>query len=379
MDYRSSIPSAPPLCLGFYSLFLAAVSLAAHQNPKPALTLSPEQKTLRAEQADQWNNEGLRFFAEGRFAEAAEAFEKVYELFPNVPDVGYNLGLAYQQAGKYELSLEPLQRSLTHRPGDPAAFRALGVSLLYLSRFREGADQLEKSLQVDPKNVDTLYHLALAYYGLKEFDRAEECLRWMFDRNPDSALLHLRTANAHRINRRYQEALAELLKALALDPNLPSLYLELGLTYIGLKNGTAAQAALEEEVRRHPGSAEALLTLGELFLVVNHDYVRALERIRRSQELGIAPVRAEYDLGDAYFRLSQFDEAEGHLEQAVKLDPKHRRAHYLLAKVYQRRRKDDRAQAEFAVAESLAKQEHADLENSFRTMVEAGEGSNQPK
>ena len=269
MDYRSSIRSALPLCLGFYSLFLAAVSLAAHQTPKPALTLSPEQKTLRAEQADQWNNEGLRFFAEGRFAEAAEAFEKVYELFPNVPDVGYNLGLAYQQAGKYELSIEPLQRSLTHRPGDPAAFRALGVSLLYLNRLRQGADQLEKSLQADPKNVDTLYHLALAYYGLKEFDRAEECLRWMFDRNPDSALLHLRTANAHRINRRYQEALAELLKALALDPNLPSLYLELGLTYIGLKNGALAQVALEEEVRRHPGSAEALLTLGELFLVVN--------------------------------------------------------------------------------------------------------------
>src|SRR2546425_3484153 len=379
MDYRTSIRWGNPLRPGMCCLILGAMSLSSMQTPKLESWPSPEQKKLKAEQADRWNNQGLHLFAEGRFAEAAEVFQKVYELFPDVPDVGYNLGLSYQQAGKYELSLEPLQRSLTHRPGDPAAFRALGVSLLYLSRFREGADQLEKSLQVDPKNVDTLYHLALAYYGLKEFDRAEECLRWMFDRNPDSALLHLRTANAHRINRRYQEALAELLKALALDPNLPSLYLELGLTYIGLKNGTAAQAALEEEVRRHPGSAEALLTLGELFLVVNHDYARALERIRRSQELGIAPVRAEYDLGDAYFRLSQFDEAEGHLEQAVKLDPKHRRAHYLLAKVYQRRRKDDRGQAEFAVAESLAKPEHADLENSFRTMVEAGEGSNQPK
>ncbi len=373
MDYRTPIRWGNPLRLGMCSLILAAVSLVAQQTQKADIPLSPDEKKLRAEQADQWSNEGLRLFAEGRFAEAADAFQKVYELFPNAPDVGYNLGLAYQQAGEFEPSLEPLQRSLSRRPGDPAVLRALGVSLLYMNRLREGADQLEKSLQADPKNVDTLYHLALAYYGLKEFDRAEECLRWMFERNPDSALLHLRTANAHRINRRYQEALAELQKALPLDPNLPSLYLELGLTYIGLKNGAAALAALEEEVRRHPGSAEAHLTLGELFLVVNHDYARALELIRRAQELGIAPVRAEYDLGDAYLRLNQFDEAEGHLEQVVKLDPKHRRAHYLLAKVCQRRGKDGRAQAEFALAESLAQLEHADLENSFRTMVEAGE------
>src|SRR2546425_7595530 len=105
----------------------------------------------------------------------------------------------------------------------------------------------------------------------------------MFERNPDSALLHLRTANAHRINRRYQEALAELKKAEALDPSVPSLYLELGLTYIGLKDAADAQAAIEEEIRRHPGSAEAHLTLGELLLLVRHNYPRALESIRRAQ------------------------------------------------------------------------------------------------
>ena len=349
------------------------------QTPKLESWPSPEQKKLKAEQADRWNNQGLHLFAEGRFAEAAEVFQKVYELFPDVPDVGYNLGLAYQQAGKYELSLEPLQRSLKHRPGDPAVLRALGVSLLHLNRLREGADQLEKSIQADPKNVDTLYNLALAYYGLKEFDRAEVCLHWMFERNPDSALLHLRTANAHRISRRYKEALAELQKALALDPNLPSLYLELGLTYIGLKNGVAARGALEEEVRRHPGSAEAQLTLGELFLLVDHDYAHAVEFIRRARELGIAPVRAEYDLGDAHLRLNQLDQAEAHLRRAIVLDPNHRRGHYLLGQVLQRQGKSSEARDQFALAEFLQKREQTELVTSFRTLVEDKEGPNQPK
>ena len=379
MDYRTSIRWGNPLRPGMCCLILGAMSLSSMQTPKLESWPSPEQKKLKAEQADRWNNQGLHLFAEGRFAEAAEVFQKVYELFPDVPDVGYNLGLAYQQAGKYELSLEPLQRSLKHRPGDPAVLRALGVSLLHLNRLREGADQLEKSIQADPKNVDTLYNLALAYYGLKEFDRAEVCLRWMFERNPDSALLHLRTANAHRISRRYKEALAELQKALALDPNLPSLYLELGLTYIGLKNGVAARGALEEEVRRHPGSAEAQLTLGELFLLVDHDYAHAVEFIRRARELGIAPVRAEYDLGDAHLRLNQLDQAEAHLRRAIVLDPNHRRGHYLLGQVLQRQGKSSEARDQFALAEFLQKREQTELVTSFRTLVEDKEGPNQPK
>ena len=289
--------------------------------------------------------------------------------------MGYNLGLAYQRAGRYEESLGPLRKSSSLKPSDHGVQRALGVSLLNVNRLREGADLLERSLAGDPTNVDTLYYLALAYYDLKDFDRAEERLRWMFERNPDSALLHLRTGNTHRINRRYQEALAELQKARALDPNLPSLYLELGLTYIGLKDAAAAQTAIEEEVRRHPGSAEAHLTLGELFLVVKHDYARALEMIQRAQELGIEPVRAEFDLGDSYFRLNQLDDAERHLQQAVKLDPKHRRAHFLLAKVYQRQRKEDQARREFELAASLAQREQAELVSSFRTLAEGEESS----
>ena len=362
------------LLLGLHCLTIAATLLGTPQGG-PKKSAGPEQRGVQAREADRWNQEGLRLFSEGRFVEAASAFQKVYELFPGVPDVGYNLGLAYQRAGRYEESLGPLQKSSSLKPGDPAVQRALGVSLLNVNRLREGAELLERSLAGDPTNVDTLYYLALAYYDLKDFDRAEERLRWMFERNPDSALLHLRTGNAHRINRRYQEALTELQKAQALDPNLPSLYLELGLTYIGLKDAAAAQTALEKEVRRHPGSAEAHLTLGELFLVVKHDYARALESVQRAQELGIEPVRAEFDLGDSYFRLNRLDDAERHLEQAIKLDPKHRRAHYLLAQVYRRQGIDSKAREQFAVAESLRKQEQTQLVTSFRAMVEGDESA----
>jgi len=185
--------------------------------------------------------------------------------------------------------------------------------------------------------------------------------------------LHLRTGNARRINRQYPEALAELKKAVALDPNLPGLYLELGLTYIGLKDTAAAQAALEEEIRRHSGSAEARLTLGELFLILRHDYSKALENIRQAQRLGIQPARAEFDFGEAYMRLNQIDLAEKHLKLTVKLDSQHRRAHYLLAKVYQRQGKKGLARKEFAIAESIEKQEQAKLNTSFRSMIEGKE------
>ena len=373
MVCRLSLQRLGGFLLGTCVLLLSTASATAQEAPATGSEPGPEPKTLRSQEADRWNEQGLRLFAEGRFTEAAQTFEEVYELYPNVPDVGYNLGLALQLAGKYEESIVPLQKSLTLRPGDPGVERALGVSLLNLNHGKEGLEHLLKSLEGDPQNVDTLYYLALAYYGRAEFDRAEQCLRWMFERNPDSALLYLRTANAHRINRRYQEALADLKKAETLDRNVSTLYLEFGLTYIGLKNGPAARDAIQEEIRRHPGSAEAYMTLGELFLLVEHDYTRAKESILKAQQLGIAPIRAEFDLGDVYFRRNQFGEAERHLEGAVKLNPNHRRAHYLLARVYQRQGKMKLAEEHFAIAELLDKQEQGELSTSFRTMVETGE------
>jgi tetratricopeptide (TPR) repeat protein len=373
MKPRMAFQSLVGILLSLSVLFMSPADLTAQAAPASGPEPNSEHSKLRSQEADRWNEQGLRLFAEGRFTEAAHAFEKVYEIYPNLPDVGYNLGLALQRAGKDEESIAPLQKSLATRPGDPGAERALGVSLLNLNRGQEGLEHLLKSLQGDPRNVDTLYYLALAYYGRREFDRAEQCLQWMFERNSDSALLHLRTANAHRINKRYQDALAELKKAEALDPNVPTLYLEFGLTYIGLKNGPAAGDAIQEEIRRHPGSAEAYLTLGELFLLVEHDYPRAKENIQKAQQFGIAPARAEFDLGDLCFRMNQLEDAAEHLERAVRLNPKDRRAHYLLAKVYQRQGKMKFAEEHFAIAETLNKQERAELSKNFREMFETGE------
>lgn len=356
-----------------FSLNFIPCPLTAAQGRETGPTAGFKETKSRAEEADHWNKEGLRLFGEGKFTQAAEAFEKVYQLFPDIPDVSYNLGLAQQRAGKFEGSIPPLQKSLTLRANDPAARRALGASLLQINRTREGAEQLEKSLEHDPANVDALYYLAMAYFRLEQPGRAEQCLRWMFERNPDSPLLHLRTGNVLGSNRKFREAIAELKKAAALDPNLPDVYLQLGMAYIGMKDAQAAQEAIEEEVRRHPGSAEAYLVLGELLLFVKRDITGAIASIRRAQELGIDPAKAEFDLGDAYIRLGQTEDAEKHLKVVVKLDPNHRRAHYLLGKIYQRQGNKLQAREHFATADSLAKQEHGELVTSFRTIVEKNE------
>jgi len=93
-------------------LIIAAALLGAQQGGTKESLPSPEQRKFRAREPDRWNQEGLRLFAEGRFVDAARAFQKVYELFPNVPDVGYNLGLAYQRAGRYKNPLGRFENRL---------------------------------------------------------------------------------------------------------------------------------------------------------------------------------------------------------------------------------------------------------------------------
>jgi len=60
--------------------------------------------------------EGRKLYAVGEFANAAAAYERAYELRPR-PELLYNIGLAYQQAGNGAKAVEYYERFLGGTPG----------------------------------------------------------------------------------------------------------------------------------------------------------------------------------------------------------------------------------------------------------------------
>jgi tetratricopeptide (TPR) repeat protein len=87
----------------------------------------------------------------------------------------YGLGVVQFRRGRYNESLETLQRALSVAPRNSDILRELGAVYFKLSRFSEGLPYLSRALELDKEDIGTLAHLGNTYEALTMYDKALEC------------------------------------------------------------------------------------------------------------------------------------------------------------------------------------------------------------
>jgi tetratricopeptide (TPR) repeat protein len=188
---------------------LIAIGLAGLRMPLLPKELPSDQQEL----ASATGGAGYRFLA-GDETAAAQAFQALFQRFPNAPNAhffyGYLLFATDPDSAlaefEQELKLSPsnadanvmaawallmrthasdalpyAQNAVARNPALPSAQLVLGRSLLETGDIKGGMEHLEKALQLEPDNIETHLALAKAYSksGRKEDARRERvlCLR----------------------------------------------------------------------------------------------------------------------------------------------------------------------------------------------------------
>jgi tetratricopeptide (TPR) repeat protein len=102
------------------------------------------------------------------------------------------------------------------------AWTRLGDALMDSQRFAEAIDAYEKSLALEPRNVNVLVDQGTCYRGIGKFDRAAEQYRkaLKIDPNFPNAHRNLAIVLAYDLGKA-KEGIKELETYLALDPNTP--------------------------------------------------------------------------------------------------------------------------------------------------------------
>jgi tetratricopeptide (TPR) repeat protein len=100
-----------------------------------------------AAQSQRYSQEGREGPAAGRYDEAAQAYEKLCELSPNVAEAHARLGLIYLQQGKFEQAAQALRHAIKLKPTLPNTELLLAMALSELGRYREAAPALEKGFK----------------------------------------------------------------------------------------------------------------------------------------------------------------------------------------------------------------------------------------
>lgn len=224
--------------------------------------------------------------------------------------------------------------------------------------YREALIELRNVVQLDPKDADAHYRQALAYIKLgtttdlqqafKELSTAVELnsanqdaqlkLGQMFllAREPGKAREHadvvLAAAPDNKegvflrgsslVNeQKFEEGIAELKRAIALDPQNTNIYLDLARAYAHLKDYGSAESTLQQSLKANPKSLESRIALGDLQQIRGKADLAEEEYKRAVQE---APDRPEpyLKLGNFYITANRIPDAEATYSAWVQARPK---------------------------------------------------------
>jgi len=340
---------------------------------------------------DRYFQQGEQALAQGRYQEAAAAYEKLKELSPATAEVHAKLGLIYFQQRDYGRAVPALRQALKLKPALSGADILLAMSLSELGQYKEALPGLQKGFrQTADSRLRRLSGLQLqrAYTGLEQDDKAVEVALALTRLYPDDAEVlyhggrlfanfayvttmklvrvapasvwrHQAAGEANESQGLHAAAINDYRRVLALEPRRPGIHFRLGRTLLARaeKPGTGADAAslraeavleFEQELQLDPTNANAAYELAEVHRrageldVSRHYFEQAVEHY---PDFG----QARIGLGRVLVAQGQADHGLPHLQKAIALEPEDEVAHYQVAMAY--RALGRTAEAQTALAE----------------------------
>ena len=128
--------------------------------------------------------EGLRYYAQDDYANAAERFEAVLRVHPETPLLYEYLGSCYERSGKAD-EAEKVYRSALDMGLESSEFH-LGLARISMEKgdSRAAEDELLNAIELDPLSVVAHHTLGDVYRGRNDFKRAQEQYRAALGINP---------------------------------------------------------------------------------------------------------------------------------------------------------------------------------------------------
>ncbi|MGH9461346.1 MAG: tetratricopeptide repeat protein, partial [Vicinamibacteria bacterium] len=124
--------------------------------------------------ADGWVNVARVRVQEGDPKGAQEALEQAMSLDPDLAKAHYFYGLTLKTEGRYDEALEHLRRAAAQYPRDRVVRNQIGRILFLKREYAPAIEELEKTLRIDPEDLEAHYNLMLANQGLGQAEQAEQ-------------------------------------------------------------------------------------------------------------------------------------------------------------------------------------------------------------
>ncbi|MFN7994763.1 MAG: tetratricopeptide repeat protein [Bryobacteraceae bacterium] len=317
---------------------------------------------MRPDAPELRSNLGAALAHLGRYADAVEEYQRALRLAPENPGLRLNMALAYYKAGEIVKAL-PEFESL-HREQPEAANVLLLLSDCYLrtgesKRLITLLEPLESQHRDDPAFS---YLLGMALIRDGQVLRGQAVVDRIL-RSGDSGEAHYLIGTAAFMNRNFATAAQELQKAIALNPEMPSIHSWYGQALLETGDPDGAAVAFRKELESDPTDFEANARLGQI-LSSRRQFSEAEPYLRRAVQVRPGSAESRFALAKAYEQNAKPQDSRHELEALVVAVPDFGEAHALLAKVDAQLGMNAAARRERGIADRLARTQPAASETA---------------
>lgn len=261
----------------------------------------------------------------------------------------------YMEKGQLQEALIEYRNVIQADPNDAGAYYRMAVIHLKLGglmNIQKAFAELKQSLELNSTNRDARVKLGELYLLGNDAAKAREQADIILASAPqDKDALVIRGRSL--INeKRYQDGVTELKKALALDPKNAGIYLELSRAYFLLKDPAAAEDILQQGLTANPASTEIMIAMGDFRLATGKP---DLAEAAYKQIVDTAPANedAQMRLAGFYQRTNQLAETETTLQKWATAYPQDEKPQIHLGDFYHWLGNRDKALTSYRHAEEL--------------------------
>jgi len=300
----------------------------------------------------------ISYFEKGQYQEARIEYQNVVQIDPTDADAHYRLALTYLKLGStpnLQLASSELSRTLeldsTNRdamlklgelyllgnqpskarqqadsllvsaPENTEALILRGRSLINEKRYQEGAAELKKAIELDPKNMDPYIDLALAYVLANDTAAAEAALKQALTINPRSTKILLALGDLRVTAGKPDQAEIIYKQALEIAPDDEQIYLKFVRFYQHVGKPEKIETTLQTLASIRPQDEKPHILLGDFYTWLGQPD-KALVSYQRATQLNTASTVARDKLISHYLGTGKTSEAEAKVKDILEKDKK---------------------------------------------------------
>lgn len=334
-------------------------AIALHQSGDVAAAIPKYEQYLKVRPGSMiaLANLGAAYAHVGRYEDAINEYKEALAVQPSSAPIQLNLALAYYKSGRTDDAAALLVKVHRLSPQDERISLLLADCWLAMGKNKDVIDLVSPIADRHPDDLAVTYLLGTALVRDNQAPRGQVIIDKIL-RNGDSAEARLLLGTTKLGVMDFSGALADLTKAVELNPKLPDVYSYFGMALLQTGDAAGAEKAFKTELASNPNDFQSNLQMGVL-LKQDDDYAGALKYLRHALDVRPGDAAVRYQIASIEFERGNNDEARKELESIVKEAPTFTEAHVTLATVYYRMKRKTDGDRERAIVATLTAEAQA--------------------